>query len=225
MLQKCLTTTGLFIGFFLVNVYCSFPQGTLDSEANLSVWYYLCMGSNAEASGVCNVEDQNLSLAYDIKAERDEALKQKTIERIKENGLLGTLKLWADKNTLNYYDGTFGWWGEGGFYTEAIEHGESAISEFLVNFYYADGKYYSVFLSIMQGIWLAVLILSCFCGLLGKADENTGIEIGILMLSILGLSLFEMIFECRARYMFTYVPIYIICASFGVKNIAVKIKR
>ena len=36
-----------------------------------------------------------------------------------------------------------------------------------------------------------------------------------IMLSILGLTIFELLFEARARYLFTYAPLYIILAVQG----------
>ena len=37
------------------------------------------------------------------------------------------------------------------------------------------------------------------------------------MITIIGLTLFELIFEARARYLFAYVPLYIILAVCGIK--------
>ncbi len=41
----------------------------------------------------------------------------------------------------------------------------------------------------------------------------------ILMLAVIGLTLFELLFEARARYIYIYVPIYCILASIGFENI------
>lgn len=42
------------------------------------------------------------------------------------------------------------------------------------------------------------------------------------MLAIIGLTIFELIFEARARYLYTYVPLYIILAAAGVQKIVEK---
>ena len=39
------------------------------------------------------------------------------------------------------------------------------------------------------------------------------------MLAVIGLTLFELLFEARARYIYIYVPIYCILASIGFENI------
>lgn len=44
----------------------------------------------------------------------------------------------------------------------------------------------------------------------------------IVMLAIIGLTIFELIFEARARYLYTYVPLYIILAAAGVQKIVEK---
>lgn len=43
------------------------------------------------------------------------------------------------------------------------------------------------------------------------------------MLAIIGLTLFELIFEARARYLYTYVPLYIVLAIYGVSFISRKV--
>ena len=39
------------------------------------------------------------------------------------------------------------------------------------------------------------------------------------MLTIIGLSLFELLFEARARYLYIYAPFYILLAVYGVREI------
>ena len=43
------------------------------------------------------------------------------------------------------------------------------------------------------------------------------------MIGIIGLSLFELLFEARARYLYIYVPLYIILAIYGISFINQKI--
>lgn len=38
-------------------------------------------------------------------------------------------------------------------------------------------------------------------------------------LAIIGLTAFELLFEARARYLYTYVPVYCILAGIGAKKI------
>ena len=38
----------------------------------------------------------------------------------------------------------------------------------------------------------------------------------VMMLSVIGLTMFELIFEARARYLFTYAPVYILLGIGGL---------
>lgn len=67
-------------------------------------------------------------------------------------------------------------------------------------------------------IWLTIVSLNIFSG--RKLPNNS---ICVIMLSILGLTLFELLFEARARYLFTYAPLYIILAIYGFQNIILKL--
>lgn len=39
------------------------------------------------------------------------------------------------------------------------------------------------------------------------------------MLAVIGLTAFELLFEARARYLYTYVPVYCVLAALGMQEI------
>ena len=45
-----------------------------------------------------------------------------------------------------------------------------------------------------------------------------------MFLSLVGIMLFELLFEARARYIFTYVPIYILMACGSANRVIEKTK-
>ena len=45
------------------------------------------------------------------------------------------------------------------------------------------------------------------------------------MLSIAGLTLFEVLFEARARYLYTYAPVFCILAANGIEKLNSEIKK
>lgn len=47
----------------------------------------------------------------------------------------------------------------------------------------------------------------------------------MLMLSIAGLTLFEVLFEARARYLYTYAPVFCILAAIGIEKLNSEIKK
>ena len=90
------------------------------------------------------------------------------------------------------------------------------ISGFLRGLYYnrnyrSVGKYNTVWINFVQMIWLTCLGL----GILGVCYKNQK-EKSVLMLSVIGLTIFELLFEARSRYLYAYVPLYILLAIYGV---------
>jgi len=65
-------------------------------------------------------------------------------------------------------------------------------------------------------------------GMILIKKEYIDSKIAILMLSILGLTAFELLFEARARYLYIYAPVYISLSMLGLKNTvhkAMKLKQ
>lgn len=108
---------------------------------------------------------------------------------------------------INYNDGTFGWGVEGSFYYWIPEN-NNIISHFLKNIYYNEGKYYRIYSQILQLIWVMVLTGVGVASIFDLKRKND-IYV-VLKLCIIGITLFELLFEARARYLYLYVPIYIL---------------
>ena len=123
----------------------------------------------------------------------------------------------------NYYDGTFCWAGEGEFFVKVLDEKNLPGCKLLRGLYYTKnhsdvGKYYPVWSNFEQMLWLSIIILN-FISVFVRKDISTN----VLMLGIIGLSLFELLFEARARYLYIYVPLYIILAIYGISFINQKI--
>lgn len=145
-------------------------------------------------------------------SERDAANMDVAIKRIKEMGVVGTGKHLVSKTLTNYYDGTFFWGGEGGFFSQMREEKDLLLNSFLRGLYHigGSGKYYLLWANFEQMVWLTILLFNVFSGL-GRKNENKN----VIMLGIIGLTLFELIFEARSRYLYTYTPLYIVLAVYG----------
>ena len=113
-----------------------------------------------------------------------------------------------------YNDGTFGWSKEGTFYYQVPED-NSRITKVLRSFYYTNekGANYLVFATAEQILWLFILICICFCVLPFKTKD--GVE-NLISLSLLGVSIFLMLFECRARYLYVFSPLFSMLAMVGL---------
>ena len=171
--------------------------------------HYLKMGQNNNTFGGYDEKDV---LESDTKGKRNDI--KKTISRIKERKILGQFKFIKIKTMLNYNDGTFAWGREGANFYYKVLAKDSKISELLKNFFYKDYKYNDIFKVITQLIWILVLILSFFAGTKELKNDNI-----ILYLSVIGITLFLTIFECRARYLYCYSPLFVSLAMIGLNNI------
>ena len=181
--------------------------------------HFFMMGLNPETMGVYSEEDVLASKECETVEERTRMNLEVSGQRLKAYGPVGYLRFLSKKMLTNYNDGTFAWSMEGNFYMK-LRDPKSGIAQFLRNIYYVDGSYYKWFQLVVQGFWLAVLA-GCFAAGCFRVKNDTYNKdyVIVLMLSIVGLTVFELLFEARARYLFTYVPVYIITACLGAVRI------
>lgn len=217
---------GFICAILLVNCLKGSIRIELDEDKEYQMPHFLMMGMNPSAMGVWAEEDVEFSAQFDTVDERNSQNFQKTRMRIEEMRASGVFLQIVRKTLTNYNDGTFCWGGEGKFYVEILENRIQPFSSFFRNLYYNrefEGKYYKLWAYFEQCLWIMILFLSVF-SVFEKTNRNTG----ILMLAIVGLTIFETIFEARARYLFIYTPVYIILAVEGfaqLQQIYFKLKR
>lgn len=207
MLLAGLTAFGVYGG---AEKYCGFE---LEEECKLGMFHFMMMGLNEDRDGVWAAEDVTFSQSYLDSDERRNANIEEIKHRIKTLGSKGLAALWINKTLNNYNDGTFAWGVEGGFYGDSLARGNAGVIEFMENLFCA-GKYQHYYEGLVQALWLATLLLGIF-----SFWKNRDLRVSALMLAIVGLSLFELIFEARARYLFAYAPVYIILAMLGANNL------
>lgn len=204
-----------------INLICEKNQIVLDSSQRLGMSHFLMMGNNEEGGGLYVGDDVAYSKSFATPQERKKANIQRTFERMKDMGIAGYLRFLAKKMLTVYNDGTYAWGGEGNFFMVVFPQPDNHIAVFLRNIYYADHKYYDIYVTVMQSIWVFVLGAAAVSGL-GKENRQ---EIIVLMLSIAGLTLFEVLFEARARYLYTYAPVFCILAAIGIEKLNSEIKK
>lgn len=195
----------------------------IDKNKTFNMQHFLMMGMNPDTMGVYSGEDVGFSMSFETADARDKANMDMALERIKNMGIVGVSKQLVRKTLTNYYDGTFCWGGEGSFFLNVLEEKNTPICSFARSLYYTrslyyKGNYYAVWANFEQMIWLTVLLISIFSIFADKSSDKE-----VIMLAIIGLTLFELIFEARARYLYTYVPLYIVLAIYGVSFISRKV--
>lgn len=181
--------------------------------------HFLMMGLNQKTIGGYSQEDADFSASFPDVASRNQANWEMIKQRIQDYGPAGLARHLRDKTMVNFGDGTYAWSVEGSFYLEVYEDRDLCFSPFFKNLYYRGGKYYPWFAALEQAIWLTLL----FCSMgsviyVWKRKQDVPKGVHVLLLALVGLSLFELLFESRARYLFTYGPFFIIAACIGLQG-------
>lgn len=195
-------------------------------ERNIGMLHFVMMGLNEETNGVYDYDDVVLSCSASTPGER-RAVQMKEIRRRLSSMTAGELLAHLGKKTLtNYADGTFAWGCEGEFYSEWIEDKDDVLSPLLKSLIDTRDAHFQILLTWLHSIWLALLLGCVLCGasqLFGRGQERG--TVGVMMLSIIGLTLFEWIFEARARYLFLYAPFYVLLGTYGWGQTAARLRR
>ncbi len=215
----------VIFAYLIVTVPCSLvvKKMGLDETKKVGISHFLMMGMNYDRNGVYSDEDVSFSTSIADPKERFNKNIEVFMNRVSDYGLAKTCRHFYHKILVNFNDGTFFYGREGGFYS--IIYSDVYPEKFgklswLREFFYYDGKYYFSISTVRQGFWLFILML---LGLsIPKKGENKYLL--VLKLSLLGLFLFELLFEARSRYLFTFVPIFVIVALDNFYHLLNKLK-
>lgn len=69
---------------------------------------------------------------------------------------------------------------------------------------------------------MGALLLGMFCA---ANRQEIGDGFCVLMLSVIGITLFQLIFECRARYLYLYSPFYVLLGISGIWYMLQHVKK
>ena len=211
------------ITFFVIS-YNLFilPSTRLQLNPNTTVgWqHFLMMGLNGKRDGVWSGDDYSFTFSFKVNKERNKANLKQAIKRIKEFGTRGLLRHLCRKQLVNYGDGTFAWNVEGHFFLKDPDWANNRSSKLVRSFIKPRGKNYKWFISQKQLIWVVVLFFQLFVFLYPRKelDDVADRTVNIMATSIIGLTVFELLFEARARYLFCYAPIFVILSGWGIRN-------
>lgn len=189
-----------------------------EPQAKFGMSHFLAMGLNPVERGVYSQEDVDFSSSFSTVKERNAANTEKALERLKSMGFKDVLRFYTGKALTVYNDGTFAWHCEGKFFANVYPEPNLRSAPFLRNIYYQNSKSNLIMTTAEQFVWIVILLLS-FMAAFTRNEGNKNSEIAILMLSIIGLTVFELLFEARARYLYTYIPIFCLLATMGASNI------
>lgn len=210
--------TCVFVGVFSIKTNESLVHKSgfiLNKEDNIGMIHFAKMGLNNKTNGVFNQDDVDYSMSIPTEKERNRRNIEIIKKRLNNYGISGIAKHMVKKTLVNFNDGTFAWGAEGHFYNEIKTNVNTTVAPRLKKIYYNGGKYYKYLSTLEQMFWIVSLIL-----LLGiwfsKSNDNV---LFVILLSLIGITIFELIFEARARYFIVYVPLFITCAMIGLREI------
>ena len=190
----------------------------LDFNKKIGLTHFLMMGLNEETNGVWSGSDVSFSASFPNREFRIKNNLEECKKRLNNLKFSGTVKHLRNKILVNFNDGTFFFGEEGNFYVSYYWN-EFRMNRFVTDFAYSTGKYYIYVSSIRHAVWLFILLLLLFC-----YSKKNNREILVIQLSLIGLVLFEILFEARSRYLFIYVPYFIILAIFAINKIMLNLR-
>lgn len=182
-------------------------------EEKLPFTHFIMMGLNEVTYGSFYSEDSNATHGIHGEENKKEYNKKVIKERLQEYGPGGYLRFLGIKVTRIYTDGTFNFDTEGDF-SENVKIFDLAPAKALQEIYHIDGKYYAVSSSFFNSMWLMLLAAIALAGLLPDKQGNR--EIDVLRLTIAGLTVFLLLVEGRARYLYHLLPVFILLAVYGM---------
>lgn len=185
----------------------------IDKEANLGPLHWMMMGMNPVNDGVYYRDDVKLSEGVKDSSERTQVQIETIKERLHEYGFKGFIKHMGKKSLINFNDGTFAWGAEGGFYDVVYPDKNSVVSPFLKSLYYNGGSRYLYLSTLEQFAWIMILCSSPGIIIVKKRRESLAI-----VLALIGIIMFNLMFEARARYMILYVPFFIMAAMMSLQG-------
>ncbi|MEG0904261.1 MAG: hypothetical protein RSF30_08555 [Lachnospiraceae bacterium] len=208
----------------------------VNTEQRVTFMHYLMMGFHEETLGAISGEDLSFSVNIPTVEKRKKQNLRVVKERLHDYGLEGYIEFLQQKLLMNTNDGSFAWGLEGDFY-KIIPKEPMKASEFLRTFYYNMGSYYnedggkkhSILLSLQQLIWLCMLLSLCGVACSSQKKENiikdtksnpTRRLENVAILNVIGIILFTLLFEARARYLFMSLPMFSICMGLGLQGIS-----
>ncbi len=187
----------------------------VDEERGMGVSHYLMMGVNENTTGGFSAADLEFSEKIYDKDRRTDAELNEFRQRIHNLGFAGYAALFVRKAAKNFCDGTFGWGTVESFYTE-VYPSRGQLSDLLRSWYYGYEELYPYNALLRQCLWVFVLVSIPFVVLTCEALDA---KKKVLILSMLGFMLYLQIFESHSRYVFVFVPLFLIISAVGTNNI------
>lgn len=195
-------------------IYYAHLNPELAEVKNTPYYHWIMMGLKED--GAYNPEDYVFTRSFTDPAVRDRALKDEIVNRISKRGTLGMLGLYSAKLYRCFGDGTL---AISDFLDDSPQT-ESVLHQFILY----NGKQYGVYHSVCNSIFYAILLLAAIYSIMSIMNGTMGSKLQnsaalALVIALGGLILFLMNWETSPRYITNYVPVILLMAVGGSKEL------
>ena len=191
--------------------------GLVENKDISATWHhYFYMGLNEDTTGGYNSGDCGMFGEFQSQPveERNKAELERAFTRIRERGMMGSLYFGLKKMVMAFNDGTFCWPLEGYYKADFAPIAKGGkTTELLREVFWANSKYSGRYNTFCQLVWITVLI--CLPGICLGKREDRGMT-GFLLINFIGIFMYILLFEARARYLMCFVPVMMIQAALGL---------
>lgn len=221
MCLSCMLISGIIAlgGVSIVkNAFCT--KISIDETKKFPYTHWIMMGLNQEARGGYSGEDVEFSSSITDPHERARSNILKAQDRLAEMGVRGYMNfLWLKLNKL-CNNGTFDYsTSTGDWYDVVYPEKNTCASPFLRSLFYYDGENYPIYYTTMNILW-AMILICCLSASIANFRGNDPIQFW-LGVSIIGLFVFELLFEAQARHLYSSIPLFILYGMVGMHRLMV----
>ncbi len=211
---------GMFAVILLLSKVCIpflFEHSSIvyDKDHELGMEYVVMSGLSPWDHGTINAADYSLAESTDDKDERVSLMIQRIKERLNDYGFIGWVHHQSVKTDIIFNDGTFAWGQEGNFYRQLFPE-RDWFSPRLRNLFYSTGDNFIIYSTYAHFLWLTVLLFTIFAVFYKTSEKKYDRVMVVLIMSLAAEFTFAEMAEARARFLYTYAPLYVIAATLGV---------
>ena len=208
--QKCMTFLLLLLGFLMIVVGSSLiaraaGYGDMhDDRYTYPMTHWFMMGANRETTGGYYAEDDLFTRSLPSYEERQKQTAARFVERIRMDGVSGYLSFLMDKLEAMLCTGNYQVGGKLAQHP-LISHPMLEAPNSLLVRLYMD----------YQQAFQAVVLLSLLMGMIFLARRRDGWAFRLTVMMLIGVVLFLLLWEGKARYLLFLVPVINIAAVLG----------
>ncbi len=201
----CIASFIIFLMIFTVSKSFILDKGLTD-KYKYPPEHWIMMGING--IGGFSIDDCEYTSSFDSYAQKKQAARKKIIERLEQHNAFTFSKHLNNKLMYIWNDGTY-------FAPEKLKRAPLN-KGFLHECILFDGKYTNYYKYFPQGMHYCMIFFIICAALCQKKNKPKTIEFAFI-LSILGLTVFLLIWEARSRYLLTMFPIMALLEIYGIE--------